>query len=37
MRVAIVGATGVVGQELVKLLQERSFPLTSLTLYASPR
>jgi aspartate-semialdehyde dehydrogenase len=37
MRVAIVGATGAVGQELIKLLHERSFPLTSLTLYASAR
>ena len=37
MRVAIVGATGAVGQELIKLLYERSFPLTSLDLYASTR
>ena len=37
MRVAIVGATGAVGQELMKLLYERSFPLTSLELYASAR
>ena len=37
MRVAIVGATGAVGQELLELLAERSFPLTSLRLFASPR
>ena len=37
MRVAIVGATGAVGQELLKLLVERSFPVTNLTLYASAR
>lgn len=37
MRVAIVGATGAVGQEFLSLLTERNFPLTTLTLYASPR
>ncbi len=37
MRVAIVGATGAVGQELLRLLEERSFPLTSLRPYASSR
>lgn len=37
MRVAIVGATGAVGQELLKLFQERRFPLTSLKLYSSER
>ena len=37
MRVAIVGATGAVGQELLKLLTERRFPLSKLTLYASAR
>lgn len=37
MRVAIVGATGAVGQELLDLLAGRQFPLTTLTLYASPR
>ena len=37
MRVAIVGATGAVGQELLKLLVGRSFPVTTLTLYASAR
>jgi len=33
--VAIIGATGLVGQELIKILEERSFPLQSLRLYAS--
>jgi aspartate-semialdehyde dehydrogenase len=37
MRVAIVGATGAVGQEFLKLFQERGFPFTSLKLYASER
>ncbi len=37
MRVAIVGATGAVGTELLQLLEERRFPLTTLTLYASTR
>ncbi|MBQ6533989.1 MAG: aspartate-semialdehyde dehydrogenase, partial [Opitutales bacterium] len=34
-RVGIVGATGAVGQELVKLLFGRKFPMKSLTLLAS--
>ena len=37
MRVAIVGATGAVGQEFLRLLEERQFPLTTLTLFASAR
>ena len=37
MRTAIVGATGAVGQELLELLAERSFPLTSLRAFASAR
>ncbi len=37
MRVAIVGATGVVGQEFLQLLAERDFPITTLRLYASAR
>lgn len=37
MRVAVVGATGAVGQELLTLLAERSFPIGSLRLFASPR
>jgi len=37
VRVAILGATGAVGTELLSLLAERQFPLTSLKLLASPR
>ena len=36
-RVAIVGATGAVGTELIACLQERKFPLSSLRLFASER
>ncbi len=35
--VGIVGATGAVGQELLQLLLERQFPLSSLRLFASAR
>ena len=35
--VAIVGATGMVGQEFIKVLEQRSFPMTSVRLYASDR
>jgi len=35
--VAIVGATGMVGQEFIKVLQQRSFPTASVGLYASDR
>lgn len=35
--VGIVGATGAVGQELVRLLQERHFPVSRLRLFASAR
>jgi aspartate-semialdehyde dehydrogenase len=35
--VGIVGATGAVGQELVRLLHQRKFPLTTLRLFASAR
>ena len=35
--VAILGATGAVGQELLKLLAERDFPMKELKLLASPR
>ncbi|MEX2543083.1 MAG: aspartate-semialdehyde dehydrogenase [Trueperaceae bacterium] len=37
MRTAIVGATGAVGQEFLRLLEARRFPLTSLRLFASAR
>ncbi|HIK17353.1 MAG TPA: aspartate-semialdehyde dehydrogenase [Leptolyngbyaceae cyanobacterium M33_DOE_097] len=36
-RVAILGATGAVGTELLALLDERNFPLAELKLLASPR
>jgi aspartate-semialdehyde dehydrogenase len=36
-RVAILGATGAVGTELLELLAEREFPLADLKLLASPR
>lgn len=35
--VGIVGATGAVGQELLRLLQERNFPISTLRLFASAR
>ena len=35
--VAIVGATGAVGRELLGVLERRQFPLAELRLYASPR
>ena len=37
MKVAIVGASGAVGQELLRLLDERNFPLDSLVLFGSTR
>ena len=36
-RVAILGATGAVGTELLELLESREFPISELTLLASPR
>ena len=36
-RVAIVGATGAVGTELIACLQQRRFPLGGLRLFASQR
>ena len=35
--VAVVGATGAVGREMLQILQERSFPVASLRAMASPR
>ena len=35
--VAIVGATGLVGQEFINILEERSFPMASIQLFASDR
>lgn len=37
MRVAIVGASGAVGQEFLRVLEERNFPLDELVLFGSPR
>ncbi|HPS53582.1 MAG TPA: aspartate-semialdehyde dehydrogenase, partial [Phycisphaerae bacterium] len=36
-KVAIMGATGAVGTEFLKILEERNFPLKSLKLLASER
>jgi aspartate-semialdehyde dehydrogenase len=36
-RVAIVGATGLVGQEFIRILEQRDFPMSSLRLLASDR
>jgi aspartate-semialdehyde dehydrogenase len=36
-RVAIAGATGMVGQEFMRILEQRDFPLASLRLLASER
>lgn len=35
--VAIVGATGLVGQEFIKVLEQRNFPMNSIRLLASDR
>jgi len=35
--VAILGATGVVGRAMIEVLEQRQFPLSRLTLLASPR
>lgn len=37
MRVAIVGASGAVGQEFLRVLEERNFPLDELLLFGSSR
>src|SRR5256885_14998078 len=37
MRVAVVGATGAVGHEMLRILEERSFPLDELVLFSSGR
>jgi aspartate-semialdehyde dehydrogenase len=36
-RVAIVGATGAVGQELLRVLEQRAYPVDAMRLLASPR
>jgi aspartate-semialdehyde dehydrogenase len=35
--VGVIGATGLVGQEMLRVLEERSFPVDRLRVYASPR
>ncbi|MCK5908086.1 MAG: aspartate-semialdehyde dehydrogenase, partial [Flavobacteriales bacterium] len=37
MKVAVVGATGMVGSVMLKVLAERNFPITELLLVASER
>jgi aspartate-semialdehyde dehydrogenase len=37
VNVGVVGATGVVGSEMLRVLEERAFPIDELRLYASPR
>ena len=37
MKVAIVGASGAVGQEFLRVLEERNFPLDELVLFGSAR
>ena len=37
MRVAVVGVSGAVGQEFLKVLGERNFPLDDLVLFGSTR
>lgn len=37
LNVAILGATGMVGQELLDILVERDFPIANLTLMSSAR
>ncbi len=37
LSVAIVGATGLVGREFIKVLEQRNFPMSSIKLYASDR
>ena len=35
--VGVIGATGLVGQEMLRILEQRSFPVGTLRVYASPR
>src|SRR5579885_3509014 len=37
LKVAVVGATGAVGRELLSILQERKFPVAELVPFASSR
>ncbi|HTL85579.1 MAG TPA: aspartate-semialdehyde dehydrogenase, partial [Acidimicrobiia bacterium] len=36
MKVGLMGATGLVGTEMLRLLHQRDFPLAQLRAYASP-
>ena len=37
MRIGIVGATGAVGKEILKILDNRKFPISELKLFASKK
>ena len=37
MNVAIVGASGAVGQEFLRVLEEQNFPIDELSLFGSSR
>ena len=37
MKIAIVGVSGAVGQEFLKVLEERNFPFDELVLFGSSR
>ena len=37
MKVAVIGATGMVGSVMLKVLEKRKFPITELILVASER
>ncbi len=37
VKVGVVGATGLVGTEMLRILEERAFPVSQLRAYASPR
>ena len=37
LKVGVIGATGLVGQEMLRVLEERAFPVTAMRVYASPR
>jgi aspartate-semialdehyde dehydrogenase len=37
MKVAVVGATGLVGTKMLQVLEERNFPITELLLVASEK
>jgi aspartate-semialdehyde dehydrogenase len=37
MKLGVMGATGLVGTEMLRILEERAFPVSELRAYASPR